>query len=425
MVLAAAGTGAWALRSADGPLKMDPTASKTNRLGYFPVQLKFAASKPAGITKEPSYRATPKYAVLKLGNGPKASYIIAVDEPENEDWKIYIDKNRNGDLTDDGDGAWAGKRVNNDRTMYGVNEVVLKASYGTAENETASVDYGVAFYRFSGQDYLLMYRTGGRTGEVMVDGKPVKTLLLENDVDGIFSKPLDDDGKPVNGGAPGRPVWLLMDLDGDGKFDMQKEMNDARLPFKIGDKSFEARISADGSSLQLTPTTRKVAEKPKPVERPALLAAGTVAPDFTVEAYGGGSVKLSDFRGKVVVLDFWATWCGPCLASFPHLQEVWKEVESKGVVVLAVCTSDMRDKYEKWVAENKGKYTWKFAFDPNGLTANSISRSLYKVSGIPTKYIIDKEGKIVESQVGYSGADDKRLEAALKKLGVDVAAAAK
>ena len=69
---------------------------------------------------------------------------------------------------------------------------------------------------------------------------------------------------------------------------------------------------------------------------PQLLADGTTAPDFTVQDKDGKPVKLSDYAGKVVVLDFWATWCGPCMSSMPHTNQVAKKFADQGVVVLAV-----------------------------------------------------------------------------------------
>jgi peroxiredoxin len=396
--------------------KLDPKGAVTAKLGYFPIRVTLSATKPAGIKKEPVYRAVPKYGSIRLGNGPKSEYLIALDEPETGDYKIYFDKNRNGDLTDDGDGAWVKKNEGNGRVMYGVNEYVARASWGTPRKETSFGDYGVAFYRFVGQDVLLMYRQAARAGTVTVDGKAHKALLVENDADGVYSKPLDDEGKPVGGGTATRPVWLLVDLNDDGKM----VTNDARSPFKLGDKAFEAKIALDGSSVALTPTTRKVPER-KVAERPALLKVGTAAPEFRAEAWGGGTCQLSDFRGRVVVLDFWATWCGPCQRSMPHIEKVWQAVKNKNVVVLGVCVWDEKAAYEKWIPENKSKYTFSFAFDPAGRdSAKSIAGKLFQVSGIPTTYIIDKDGKVADAIVGYQDGD-KRVEEALKKLGVEAA----
>ncbi len=176
------------------------------------------------------------------------------------------------------------------------------------------------------------------------------------------------------------------------------------------------------------PSVAAARVRPLPAAAPApkveLLKAGAVAPDFVTQDVAGKDVRLSDFKGKVVVLDFWATWCGPCLNSLPHTQEVAKHYADQGVVVLASCTSDTRAKFEEWVKANQDKYPdLKFSCDPNergSATFNErASRKLYGVSGIPTQFVIGRDGKIANALVGYT-AGDVRLEAALAQIGVKV-----
>ncbi|MEI8281505.1 MAG: hypothetical protein WCG75_03775, partial [Armatimonadota bacterium] len=86
-------------------LTIQPKGAVEAKLDYYPVPINVSDVKPAGIKKEPHYKAKPQYGTIKVGNGPKSTFIIALDEPKDSDFKIYIDKNQNGDLTDDGDGA--------------------------------------------------------------------------------------------------------------------------------------------------------------------------------------------------------------------------------------------------------------------------------------------------------------------------------
>lgn len=161
--------------------------------------------------------------------------------------------------------------------------------------------------------------------------------------------------------------------------------------------------------------------KPKPREaKVEMLKVGEPAPDFPATNAAGESVKISDFRGKVVILDFWATWCGPCLASMPHTQEVAAHYQEQGVVVLASCTSDTRQKFETWVQRNQEQYPdIRFSHDPQERSPDRASRKLYGVGGIPQQFIIDREGQIVALVTGYLKGESI-LDAALAMAGIKV-----
>ena len=146
----------------------------------------------------------------------------------------------------------------------------------------------------------------------------------------------------------------------------------------------------------------------------------TAAPDFAAIDPGGREVRLSEFRGKVVVLDFWATWCGPCQASMPHTQDVAAHYNDQGVVVFANCTSDDRAKFEKWVKDNKSKYPdIIFSYDPAGRKPERVSHRLYDVAGIPLQFVIGRDGKVAATVTGYLKGE-VILEGALAKAGITV-----
>ncbi|MBI5690312.1 MAG: TlpA family protein disulfide reductase [Verrucomicrobia bacterium] len=152
--------------------------------------------------------------------------------------------------------------------------------------------------------------------------------------------------------------------------------------------------------------------------RPPLLANGTPAPDFTALKADNSPAKLSDFRGKVVLLDFWSTWCGPCKATMPHLEKLHQKLGSQGLVVLGVCVWDDRAKFDGWLKSPEVKTSYLKVFDPAArASADSIARKLYSVSGIPTFYLIDAQGKILFSGVGSGPKTEAGLNDALKQAG--------
>jgi len=187
---------------------------------------------------------------------------------------------------------------------------------------------------------------------------------------------------------------------------------------------FSTAAAADAATPGSVPAQRIIpaAGGAAVAKRPELIKNGLEAPDFVSRNLEGKEIKLSDYRGKVVVLDFWATWCGPCRRSLPHTQEVAHKTKDRGVVALAVCTSDTRAKFDEFVKANQATYPdIVFTCDPNvrgsATYADRASSKLYFVSGIPTQFVIGKDGKIVGSLVGYRDGDT-RLESTLAKAGV-------
>ncbi len=154
---------------------------------------------------------------------------------------------------------------------------------------------------------------------------------------------------------------------------------------------------------------------------PALLAAGVAAPEITAVDKDGKTVKLSDFRGKVVVVDFWASWCPPCKASMPHNQEVTKKLQDANVpmVLLAVDNAEAQPAFAQWVKAHPELGSLQFVFaDPK---TGDVSGKDYHVSGIPTQYVIDKGGIIRASFVGYGEPTDdmeKAVRAAIETMPV-------
>jgi len=135
--------------------------------------------------------------------------------------------------------------------------------------------------------------------------------------------------------------------------------------------------------------------------------AGDAAPDFKLKDTDGKEVSLDSLKGKVVLLDFWATWCGPCKAAMPLIQKIHEDYKSKGVAVYGVNTWEKKEGAGKKYMDDK-KYTYGCL-----LAGDDLASKGYGTSGIPTLVIIDKGGKIAMIEVGLGPDGDKKLRAAI------------
>jgi peroxiredoxin len=153
-----------------------------------------------------------------------------------------------------------------------------------------------------------------------------------------------------------------------------------------------------------------------------LLEVGAMAPDFVTVDAGGKSVTLSDYRGKVVLLDFWATWCGPCIASMPHMQTLAQRYKDQGLVVLGSGTEDAPAALKTWIRRNQEKYPdILFAYDAAGREPQSASKSKYGVRGLPTHFVIDRDGRVVGRSTGLpANGDTSKMEYYLSRAGIEV-----
>jgi thiol-disulfide isomerase/thioredoxin len=159
-------------------------------------------------------------------------------------------------------------------------------------------------------------------------------------------------------------------------------------------------LSAGGDrAAQASPGSQAAPGEPKPATPPPAASKRQAAPDFEARDLSGKTVKLSDFRGKVVVIDFWATWCGPCVRGMPVSAAVAKEFGDR-VVFLPVDVDDREsaDKVKSF-AEKKG---WSF---PLYLGGRAVGAK-YGVSGIPHTVIVAADGTVTAKHVGFSSESE-------------------
>jgi cytochrome c biogenesis protein CcmG, thiol:disulfide interchange protein DsbE len=120
---------------------------------------------------------------------------------------------------------------------------------------------------------------------------------------------------------------------------------------------------------------------------------GSVAPDFSLVDLDGNPVHLADLRGQPVIVNFWASWCGPCVDEFPLLKAIAEEHTDDGLVVLGIVYQDRSEAARAFMQQNGG--TWQALMDPG----DGVAR-VYKIFGPPETYFIGRDGTIVARHIG-------------------------
>jgi thiol-disulfide isomerase/thioredoxin len=169
----------------------------------------------------------------------------------------------------------------------------------------------------------------------------------------------------------------------------------------------------DDSLFTFTPPSdaRLVPEFPDPMESMGANKTGDPLPALKVKSPDGKVVDLASYRGKPMLIDFWATWCAPCVAAMPQLAEVYNEAKDKGLVFLAVDRDEEAAKATAFMTK-KG-YTW-----PNFHDGDGKIEKLMGSSGIPRLVLVDAQGTIV---FDTTGSDENKLRMHLAKLGPEYA----
>ena len=156
----------------------------------------------------------------------------------------------------------------------------------------------------------------------------------------------------------------------------------------------------------------KAQNRPTP-EQATIVKDGMVAPDFELTMFDGSVVKLADLNGKVVLLNFWATWCPPCRAELARVEkDIIEKFKGQEFVFLPVSRGEKKEV----VAAFREKMGYTF---PMGLDSDSAVYSKYAVTYIPRNFLIGKDGKVVKASVGYDEAEFaelvKLIEETIKK----------
>lgn len=137
-------------------------------------------------------------------------------------------------------------------------------------------------------------------------------------------------------------------------------------------------------------------------------AHAEAAPSFSMPTTKA-PVSLASMKGKVVYLDFWASWCTPCKKSFPWMKKIQAKYRDQGLVIIAANMDSNREKADDFIQQSKPNFT--IAFDPDGKVAEQ-----YQLVGMPSSYLIDKNGQLIGHHTGFKEEDVAKLEQQIRSL---------
>ena len=356
-------------------------------------------------------------------NAPKQDNTIAISGkvkfPDNK-YKMYITQYRDGEkiVTDsfklNDDGTYAYNMKVDQPGEYNLDCQKWQRVSFWAEDEDLNIDFrgqDTAKIKIKNPPYV--YINGGDNNEVMnhlnfQNYRSYQVMIGMSQAVYHATKELDGE---VYGQVSGKLYGVIGDDDDARIRYMAKEYADRNSVLavisRLRDKTDKALIDETLETLKKAnpnypPLLKYIKDKEDARAAAEKVKIGSVAPHFSYPTPDGTMVTPSDFKGKLLVIDFWASWCGPCRNEIPHLKEVYEKYHEQGVEVLSVSI----DKKEKdWLkALSEENMAWPQILAPK---AGKQTMKDYQFSGIPFIIILDKEGKIVAKQLRGKKIDEK------------------
>jgi thiol-disulfide isomerase/thioredoxin len=171
---------------------------------------------------------------------------------------------------------------------------------------------------------------------------------------------------------------LWVDSNSNGFYDENDLIASMHKPFTLGTRVYQVSdIDRTGKNLVIRETEL------------APLAEGIVAPDFTSHTVDSNEFRLSKLRGKFVLLDFWGTWCGPCLAEIPHLKSTYEQFGGDRFEIVSISVEDELPELKKFISENKMSWT------QVAINRDDLLTELYQVAKYPSTFLIAPDGTLL------------------------------
>lgn len=373
------------------PLKYMDSGIHDLITGYRPNPIRLETKAPAEVKKAPEGLKKPQYGTFRIGPEKSAATItVLLDFEDETPVKLWVDGNANGDLTDDGGvelKSTTHERPDGTKSTTHSAKAMVTIPFASGPKPGRLGFYVMNAMMPGGGNRMQMsyFSDYGYKGEVKVGDRMVPAVLDDAGCTGDMRLSSDTWRNPL--------LWL--DLNGDGKPDGRTETVVPPRPFEADGKWWKVSgITAD-AMVTVVP-----GEKPAAPAKPAgpALSAGQKAPAFTGKTVDGKDVKFpDDFKGKLVLIDFWATWCGPCLAEVPNVVAAYQKYHGQGLEVLGI-SLDREQMEEKITALTKAKgMTWQQVYD--GGHWGAATAKLYGIHSIPHMMLVDGDtGTIIRNK---------------------------
>ncbi len=346
------------------------------------------------LVAEPDYQGTPRYGSYTIGEGADNTFSYVLDHQEGSASLFYLDLNNNEDLTDDGDGGW-------DRVSDATNVTSRTVQVSFADGEELPLQFSFYFFNARPLDAqmalgVLYYRANSRVGEIKLAGETYRIGIIENNNNGLFDM-RDAEADTILPGI----IGFTIDFNQDGNMlasGGSPEHYRLGEAFYLAGKSYEiADVSPKGEWIEFRLSEEEAEPRP-------YIEVGYASPAFAQEDCQGNMIELGEYVKdyKVLLLDFWATWCGPCIAELPNVLAVFEEYRDQGFGVLGISLDlapdpDNPAPFQKTAEQVRAfmdemEMDWPTTYD--GLYWSNAVADIYRVNGIPATFLLDSEGII-------------------------------